>query len=120
LPARITPDFSRPIDSRSGPRYSLWSMSMLVTIAQSLSKALTASSRPPRPTSRMTRSSGVAAKSETIARSVNSKYVSVTSPRARSTASKCGSSSLPSTLAPPIRQRSSKWTRCGFECRPTR
>ena len=43
--------------SRSGPRYSMWSRSMLVITAQSASKALTASSRPPRPTSRITRSS---------------------------------------------------------------
>ena len=49
----MMPAFSRPIDSRSVPRYSTWSMSMLVMTAQSASKALTASSRPPRPTSRI-------------------------------------------------------------------
>ena len=36
-PARKMPAFSRPIASRSGPRYSVWSMSMLVTTAQSAS-----------------------------------------------------------------------------------
>ena len=73
LPGRMMPAFSRPIDSRSVPRYSLWSMSMLVMTAQSPSKALTASRRPPSPTSRMTRSSGAAASRRAIASSVNSK-----------------------------------------------
>jgi hypothetical protein len=53
LPARRMPAFSKPMLSRSGPRYSMWSRSMLVMTAQSASMMLTASSRPPRPTSRI-------------------------------------------------------------------
>ena len=88
-------------------------MSMLVMTAQSVSTMLTASRRPPRPTSSTARSSGVCDSSRMMARLVNSKYVSETSPRAASTASKCGTSAAALTAAPSMRQRSSKRTRCG-------
>jgi hypothetical protein len=42
----------------------------------------------------------------------------VISPRAASTAAKCGSSASAATGSPPTRQRSSKCTSCGFWYRP--
>jgi hypothetical protein len=72
-----------PIFSRVSPRYSVWSMSMLVTTAQSVSITLTASRRPPRPTSRITASSPRDANRCMIASVVNSKYVSETGSAAR-------------------------------------
>ena len=98
----------------------MWSRSMLVMIAQSVSKAFTASNRPPRPTSRITRSSGSMESSRAMASVVNSKMLSVISRRADSTASKCGSNCAASTMRPLTRQRSSKCTRCGLAYRPTR
>ena len=87
---------------------------MLVISAQSASTALTASSRPPMPTSRITRSSGAWASARMIASVVYSNQVSVTPPRAASTASKCGNSTSAVVDSPLRRQRSSKYTRCGL------
>ncbi len=72
-PARKMCAFSQPIRSRVSPRYSMWSMSTLVSSAQSASKALTASRRPPRPIS-STSASGPARSNATMAARVpNSK-----------------------------------------------
>ena len=73
LPARMMPAFSKPIFSRVSPSSAAWSMSMLVMRAQSVSMMLTASSRPPRPTSRITASSPARAIACKMARVVNSK-----------------------------------------------
>ena len=43
LPGRMIWAFSSPMLSRSGPSHSMWSRSMLVMTAQSVSKALTLS-----------------------------------------------------------------------------
>ena len=72
-PGRKIPAFSRPIDSRSGPSQRTWSMSMGVTTATSGSNALTASSRPPMPTSITAASTADARKTSTAARVPNSK-----------------------------------------------
>src|SRR5260364_205204 len=63
FPGRKMPAFSKPIFSRVSPRNSMCSRSILLIIAQSVSMILTASSRPPRPTSRITASS---ARRETV------------------------------------------------------
>ena len=65
---------------------------MLVTTATSASTTLTASSRPPRPTSRTTASRFARAKSHSAASVPYSKYVSGTSARASSTALKAATS----------------------------
>ncbi|MNN12239.1 hypothetical protein D3C81_1252220 [compost metagenome] len=70
---RKMPAFSKPIFSRVSPRYWVWSMSTLVMTAQSVSITFTASSRPPRPTSRIMASSPAAAKAWMMASVVNSK-----------------------------------------------
>ncbi len=72
-PARMMPAFSRPMLSRSGPRNSTWSMSMLVMTAQSASITFVASSLPPRPTSRIATSSLDWLISRRMASVVNSK-----------------------------------------------
>ena len=59
---------------------------MLVTTATSASMMLTASSRPPRPTSRIVTSGAARAKSQSAARVPYSKYVSATPSRTSSTA----------------------------------
>src|SRR5260364_76298 len=85
---------------------------------------LTASSRPPRPTSRITASSARAAKLCRIASTVNSKYVSDTGSakarRARSTASKWGSKASSLSISPSTRARSFNDSRCGEVWQPTR
>ena len=80
LPGRMICAFSRPMASRSLPRYSMWSSAMLVITAQSVSKAFTESKRPPRPTSRITRSSAASDSSRAMARVLNSNWVSAISP----------------------------------------
>ena len=72
LPGRMIWAFSSPMDSRSGPSHSVWSRSMLVSTAQSQSKAFTESCRPPSPTSRITRSSSAIDKRRTMASVLNS------------------------------------------------
>jgi hypothetical protein len=72
-PVRMMPAFSRPMLSRSAPGNSMWSRSTLVMMAQSASMMLTASSRPPRPTSRITTSSPARAITARMASVVNSK-----------------------------------------------
>ena len=70
---------------------------------------MTASSRPPNPTTKIATSKREAANKLKIAKVVNSKYVSDTSPprvRAASTRSKCGSKSSGCTVSPCTRQRS--------------
>ena len=89
-PLRAMCAFSRPIDSRSGPRYSTWSMSMLVMTETSASTALTASSGRRGPTSRITRSTGAARQRAHDGQRGELEEVSAMSPRAASTASKCG------------------------------
>ena len=95
-------------------------MATLVTMAQSASTRLTASSRPPRPISITTASSGSREKARNITSVVNSKYDSDTSPRASSTCSKSGSSASSDSSSPSMRMRSLKRSRCGEVCRPTR
>ncbi len=51
------PAFSKPIFSRVSPKNSMWSKSTVVTMLQAGSNTLTASSLPPRPTSKITISS---------------------------------------------------------------
>ena len=116
----MMPAFSVAMASRVWPRNSVWSSAMLVISAQSASTALTASSRPPMPTSRITRSSGAAASSRMMTSVVNSNQVRVMPCRADSTAAKCGSNAAALTISPFRRQRSSKCTRCGLLYSPTR
>ncbi len=73
LSVRRMPAFSSPICSRVSPNSSAWSMSMLVMMAQSVSMMFTASSRPPRPTSRIAASRPARASTSRIASVVNSK-----------------------------------------------
>ncbi|MNN36019.1 hypothetical protein D3C81_1498930 [compost metagenome] len=117
------PAFSKPISSRVLPRYWVWSMSTLVTMAQSVSITLVASRRPPSPTSRMIASRPEAAKKWMMASVVNSKYVRLTGSakllRARSTASKCGSSCASVAISPFRRARSLNEIRCGEVWQPT-
>ena len=72
-PGRRIPAFSRPMASRSGPSHSLWSRPSCVITATSGSTTLTASRRPPSPTSSSATSTSARASSHSAARVPNSK-----------------------------------------------
>lgn len=84
----------------------MWSRSTEVTTAQSASKTLTASSRPPSPTSSITTSTAAPEKASHAARVPNSKYVREASPRAASTFAKEAHSTSSEAGRPSMRTRS--------------
>ncbi len=106
LPGRKMPAFSRAMDSTSGPSQSVWSSPTETTTATSASTTLTASSRPPRPTSSTIASGAAVSKTSRAASVLYSKNVSESPPRASAMRSNAVTRDASDAHCPSIRMRS--------------